>query len=166
MTFWVACRTPVILSSVCPHLDASAIGVNSGAVNLLLSLLHLRRWRRPSRWLRALLAGLVLLGMMPGAAELVEVVAHVLHDGHLPHGETHEACAALEDHGSLCCDRLGCTPLQHHCDDCPSLAATPFQGPPRVAPLSWPLDEGALLVGAQRDGSQWAAGPLLRPPIG
>lgn len=68
--------------------------------------------RRPI--LRRLLALLLALALLPGWAELVENVEHLLHDGHLAHSEVHELAQASEDAHETT-DEHGCTPVSHHC---------------------------------------------------
>jgi len=70
----------------------------------------LMRWRAI---LRRLIAIALAVSMMPGLGELVENLEHLLHDGHLAHGEAHEAVAEVEQHAEN--TEHGCTPFSHHC---------------------------------------------------
>lgn len=80
-------------------------------------------WRRASRILELVLCAVLVFGLFPGSAEVVETVAHVVHDGHLPHSEAHDDVAATEDCDAA--DEHGCTPLQHQCKCCSSASALP-----------------------------------------
>ncbi len=135
-------------------------------VALLLSLLDLRAWRSTGRFMRVLRAVLLLvatLGMTPAATEVIEAVEHVLHDGHLPHGETHDETTAEADHGKA--DEHGCSPTQHHCPCCASLAANLPSPPVLPDPPPFPVAERTL---RPHDDALWLRGPPLpplRPPI-
>jgi hypothetical protein len=117
---------------------------------------------RIARALRVLLCGLMIFNLFPGSEVLVETVAHLVHDGHLPHSDQHDQVAGSEDCDDS--DEHGCTPLSHHCGCCASLAAIPPSGPARVP---W----GAVTVdqkhrsrpdrGPPNDGVK----PFLPPPI-
>lgn len=108
------------------------------------------------------LCALLVFGLSPGSDEIVETVAHLLHDGHLPHSEAHDRAAATEDCGGS--DEHGCTPLAHHCHCCASLAAVP--------PAVPDIEVGALRVVREKVRSLQERGPpnagvkpLLNPPI-
>lgn len=116
------------------------------------------RIRRALRWA---LCALVLLGLVPGMAELVENLEHVLHDGHLRHGAAHV------DDGEQCesdTEEHGCTPFEHHCKCCASIAGIPqgreVVGEPvaTAAPAEARTTTVARLV--SRDPT-----PPVRPPI-
>lgn len=63
--------------------------------------------RKAARVLKMMLCALLVFGLFPGSDELVETVVHLVHDGHLPHSETHDLVAATEDCGDS--DEHGCT---------------------------------------------------------
>src|SRR5690349_14782360 len=91
---------------------------------------------RVRRTLRMLLCMLVVLGLVPGATELVENLEHILHDGHLRHGETHELAHADESCAPET-DEHGCTPLSHDCGCCASISGLPdVPSPDLQAPLA------------------------------
>lgn len=93
---------------------------------------HLRSRAALARFLRMMLCGLALLGLMPGTAEIVENIAHLLHDGHLAHSASH--AIAADDEGCSPTTEHGCTPMSHHCSCCVSLAALPVLPEPFVLP--------------------------------
>lgn len=127
--------------------------------------------RRSSAVLRWLAMVLVIAGLLPGAHELLEVVEHVLHDGHLPHSAAHAAVAAEEDHpDDACgdgCGEHGCTPTQHLCPCCPSLAAAmaPQWPPLPVAPGAPRSVTEAIFCRDERLRTR-ATSPPVPPPIG
>ncbi len=85
------------------------------------------RWRggtRAMRVLRWVLGFLIVVGLCPGAAELLDVAEHLLHDGHLPHSAAHDVAAASEQHGETN-DEHGCSPTSHHCKCCVNLLGLP-----------------------------------------
>ncbi len=65
--------------------------------------------------LRQILTLILVVSLLPGLAELVESVEHLLHDGHLPHSEQHEGEKYTESHDDSLDDEHGCTPMAHHC---------------------------------------------------
>ncbi|MCB9777686.1 MAG: hypothetical protein H6742_03905 [Alphaproteobacteria bacterium] len=65
--------------------------------------------------LRKLLTLLLAVSLLPGLAEVVENVEHLLHDGHLPHSEQHESVKHAESHDDGLDEEHGCTPMLHHC---------------------------------------------------
>lgn len=109
------------------------------------------------RVLRTLLYMLLLLGLIPGSHELLENLAHLLHDGHLAHSEAHEVAAEAE----RCAPDIehGCTPLSHRCGCCVSLVGLPGLPDPIVLPAP-------LLPEATRHPHIGAGPPLrtLDPP--
>ncbi|MEQ1567733.1 MAG: hypothetical protein ABMA64_18980 [Myxococcota bacterium] len=118
--------------------------------------------RRLARVANLLLCALLVFGLLPGSDEVVETIAHLVHDGHLPHSDTHEEVAATEDCGDA--DEHGCTPLDHHCKCCPSISAVPSHGArPEALVLSACSEQGL----ANNDRGPPTAGvkPPLRPPI-
>ena len=132
----------------------------------LTSLLDLRAWRSTGRLARVLRAALLLavtLGMTPAVSEAIEAVEHVLHDGHLPHGDDHDQAAFEEDHGTS--DEHGCSPTQHHCRCCASLAANLPSPPVLPDPPPFPVAERTLRP--RNDALRLRGPPLppLRPPI-
>ena len=118
--------------------------------------------RRIARALRVLLCGLMIFNLFPGSYELVETVAHLVHDGHLPHSDHHDQVAAIEDCDDS--DEHGCTALAHHCTCCASVSAVPPVGPstppPRVVALGEKFRSPAMR-GPPNDGVK----PFLPPPI-
>jgi hypothetical protein len=79
------------------------------------------------RFLRLLVALLVLVGLIPGGAEVLENLEHLAHDGHFAHDEAHadaqgEALLEEEGHGDEN-DEHGCTPMMHVCGCHTSLSA-------------------------------------------
>lgn len=65
--------------------------------------------------LRQLLTLLLVLSLVPGLGELVESAEHLLHDGHLPHSESHELAGVEESHPVEAAPEHGCTPMSHTC---------------------------------------------------
>ena len=119
----------------------------------------LGRFRRALRWA---LCALVVFGLLPGAAELVENLEHLVHDGHLRHSTAHEvaaddeACDGDEEHG--------CTPLDHHCGCCTSLAGLPEAAEPPSEPSMSAAPSEAQTFRVDRLVSRIVP-PLVRPPI-
>lgn len=112
------------------------------------------------RVLRALLVGLVVLGLFPGTSELVETVEHLLHDGHAPHSAAHEQVARTEArHGSA---EHGCSPLAHHCQCHASQIATP---PVDVVVRLRSVAGRRLAPDAKSPLRHRAVAPPLPPPI-
>lgn len=112
--------------------------------------------------LRACLFALGVAGLLPGSHELLENLVHLLHDGHLAHSEAHdieasvERCSADTEHD--------CTPLDHHCACCVSLAALPE--PPRAVLLPEPGATSSLgRPFGQPPPPQRALDPPYHPPI-
>lgn len=119
------------------------------------------RWRAP-RLLRLVMSALLVLGLFPGGDELVETVAHLLHDGHLPHSDTHERVAATEDCGGS--DEHGCTPLAHHCGCCLSLVALP-PALPDLLPSPLQASRDPYRSPHERGPPNAGVKPFLPPPI-
>jgi hypothetical protein len=119
-------------------------------------------WRRLARGLRAVVCAVLVLGLLPGAEEAVETVAHLVHDGHLPHSAAHAEVADTEDCGAA--DEHGCTPLDHHCGCCASAPALPPTGAPLDAP-PWTPAPPTLRSAAERAPPVRGQEPGLRPPI-
>ena len=118
--------------------------------------------RRADRVAKLLLCAFLVFGLLPGSEEVVETIAHLAHDGHLPHSDTHDEVAATEDCGDA--DEHGCTPLAHHCKCCPSISAEPARAmTPEALVLSACSEQGL----ANNDRGPPTAGvkPPLRPPI-
>lgn len=61
---------------------------------------------------RALLIALVIHGLVPSAAELVETLVHLVTTGHVAHDAAHHETSPDDEHG--------CGPIAHHCVCCPS----------------------------------------------
>ena len=124
--------------------------------------------REPTRLLRVLqwaLMAFLVLGLTPGALEAVEVVEHLAHDGHMPHSEEHDAVADAERHQVG--DEHGCTPTQHHCQCCASLAALTAAWPASPSLPAAPLRGESHRYPAGDDrGPSRATSPPFRPPIG
>lgn len=132
----------------------------------LLALLDLRVWRssgRPVRALRAALLLVVAIGITPGAAEIVEVLEHVVHDGHLPHGAEHSEAASDEEHGTN--DEHGCTPTAHHCGCCASLPVTSGPAAPGFEAPPLPVAVRTLRAHDDATGPRRGTPPPVRPPI-
>jgi len=132
--------------------------------NGLHRLLPMRRAtrRRAARALRWMLCALLVFGLVPGREEVVETLAHLVHDGHLPHSGAHEQVAATE--GCDDADEHGCTPLSHHCACCASVSALPPLGAlpaTLVAHLAGERCRSLPQRGPPSDGVK----PALRPPI-
>jgi hypothetical protein len=128
------------------------------------------RWiplRRSTRWriaraLKLVLCAVLVVGLLPGSEEVVETVAHLVHDGHLPHSEAHDEVAATED-----CDgsaEHGCTPLAHHCECCASVSAIPGVGP-TATPIGVTLRTEKYRSPAERGPPNDGVEPFLPPPI-
>ena len=109
-----------------------------------------------------MLCALLVFGMFPGSEEIAETIAHVVHDGHLPHSETHDEIAASEDCDSS--DEHGCTPLDHHCKCCVSASAVPPRSGIglRFARLARRTERSTL---AERAPPTDGVKPFLPPPI-
>jgi hypothetical protein len=119
--------------------------------------------RRIARVLKMLVCAVLVFGLMPGAEELVESAAHLLHDGHLRHSEAHDEVAASEDCDSDCKEH-GCTALAHHCKCCASASALAPRTPatdrlPRVA------SQTRYRSVSERGPPNAGVKPFLRPPI-
>lgn len=113
--------------------------------------------------LRVLVCALLVFGLMPGAEELVESAAHLLHDGHLPHSEAHDEVAATEDCDSDCKEH-GCTPLAHHCKCCASASAVPPRNMSPDRPVRAARTEKYASI-SERGPPNAGVKPFLRPPI-
>ena len=110
------------------------------------------------RLLRLLVALFLLVGLMPGGSEVLENLEHVIHDGHLAHGEAH---LEEEEHGDAS-DEHGCTPMMHMCGCHASLAALPVVDLPE---LSAPRSEAALSpIGTDDRPLARATAPPTPPP--
>jgi hypothetical protein len=106
--------------------------------------------------MRAALVILLVHGLVPGAGEVVEAVAHYAIEGHLAH--TAADRGDLGEQG----DEHGCGTTQHRCGCCASQVVVPAQA-------------GALLVSLAVAPGRSAApaalvslhepAPPLRPPI-
>ncbi|MCB9680611.1 MAG: hypothetical protein H6733_03995 [Alphaproteobacteria bacterium] len=116
-------------------------------------------WRRVARWW---LCAWMVLGLLPGAEEIVESIVHLVHDGHLPHSEAHAAQASSEH----CPDDAehGCTPLSHHCGCCVSLAALPPSDDVIVVPTAVVVQVGVATTTVRGPPVRFLE-PLRRPPI-
>lgn len=119
------------------------------------------RRRRPTP-LRLLAAFLALLSL-PGWAEVLENVEHLLHDGHLAHSAEHVAMAP-DDHDLGSHQEAGCTAIAHHCGcclsiaaQCPSVVESVFTEPEALPTSPAPFYRGRA--------SNLALAPPLRPPI-
>jgi hypothetical protein len=84
--------------------------------------------------------------MLPGWGELIETAEHLLHDGHLPHSESHEVVANAEQHTTD--TEHGCTPTSHHCECHTSIPVLPTAPPPELKPIMtvavldwWPWED-------------------------
>jgi len=55
-----------------------------------------------------------VLLLLPGWAELLENLEHLVHDGHMAHGDLHEQIGADEEHAATDTEH-GCTPVSHVC---------------------------------------------------
>lgn len=119
-------------------------------------------WRKFARVAELLLCAVLIFGLFPGNAEIVETVAHLVHDGHLPHSDTHDQVAATEDCDTA--DEHGCTPLAHHCKCCVSAAAIPPRGVKPEAEARAPRDL-LRLPHNDRGPPNHAVKPYLPPPI-
>lgn len=130
----------------------------------------LQRWlylrpvvrRKATRVLKLMICALLIFGLFPGSTELVETVAHLVHDGHLAHSEQHDLVAASEDCGDS--DEHGCTPLAHHCHCCVSISS--------ILPRLPYLEVHAFRPGREKYRSLQERGPpvpgvkpYLPPPI-
>lgn len=118
--------------------------------------------RKAVRVLKMMLCALLVFGLFPGGDELVETVVHLVHDGHLPHSETHDLVAATEDCGDS--DEHGCTALAHHCHCCVSISALP----PRLPVLDahyFPPDREKYRSPQERGPPNAGVKPFLPPPI-
>lgn len=105
---------------------------------------------------------LLVVGLFPGSDEVVETIAHLVHDGHLPHSEQHDQVAATEDCDDS--DEHGCTPLAHHCKCCASVSAVPPTGP-ATAPLRVAALDQKFRSPAERGPPSDGVKPFLPPPI-
>lgn len=115
------------------------------------------------RRVRALLLSLVLFGLLPGAAELLAVVEHLVHDGHLPRSAAHlEAFAEGAEHHDAA--ERGCSPLSHRCSCHPSQALAPPPEP--VTPIARAGAGRRLLASSAQAPRPPGVAPPLRPPIG
>lgn len=120
-------------------------------------------WRVWLRLARAALAALVVFAITPGSEGLVDAVGHLLHDGHLPHSEAHQA-AEDDETCAEACGEHGCTAMSHHCSCC---ASAPALTPRSEAPARRPGRQVAehrralLLLAPPDHGPE----PGLRPPI-
>jgi hypothetical protein len=65
--------------------------------------------------LRKLLTLFLVVSLLPGLAEIVESLEHLLHDGHMPHSEQHESEKYAEYHDQGLDEEHGCTPMSHNC---------------------------------------------------
>ena len=65
--------------------------------------------------LRRLVAALVVLSLLPGMPDLIEIGEHLVHDGHLPHSGLDEATQSVEQHQVGLNAERGCTSMSHHC---------------------------------------------------
>jgi hypothetical protein len=120
----------------------------------------LGRIRRVLRWA---LCALVVFGLVPGATELVENLEHLLHDGHLRHSTAHEVVAddeACDGEG----DEHGCTPLDHRCGCCTSVAGIAGVRDPLSQPLPSEARPEVRSTIIQRPVSRDVS-PPVRPPI-
>jgi len=100
--------------------------------------------------------------LLPGWVELLENLEHLVHDGHLPHGELHEAEGAGEDHAVESAEH-GCTPVSHHCGchvSIPAILAADAALPHRVLVFSRTTPPTTDDRPASR-----ANAPPTRPPI-
>lgn len=123
----------------------------------------MRRRTLLRRWLGLLLA----LCLLPGWDAVLEMAEHLLHDGHSPHGQVHEALASGGDHDGRDCGQEsgehGCTSMSHQCDCCSSmpgatsLALLPLQGRADVERRPPHRAEGAMPTRSDA--------PPTRPPI-
>ncbi|MCK6507851.1 hypothetical protein L6R53_31540 [Myxococcota bacterium] len=131
------------------------------AISRCLPDLRIAR-RKASRVLKVMICVMLVFGLFPGSDELVESVAHLIHDGHLPHSEQHDRVGTFEDCGDS--DEHGCTPLAHRCQCCVSIMAMP-QGPPGFNTHEFqPARKKYRSVQAQGPPSPGVK-PNLRPPI-
>lgn len=107
---------------------------------------------------------LVVLGLVPGATELLENLEHVLHDGHLRHSPAHDLASAEEGCPPET-DEHGCTPLAHNCGCCVSVVGLPDVAlPDPQVPLA--TSAGAHLGSiTDRGPPSRDVAPQLRPPI-
>jgi hypothetical protein len=130
-------------------------------------LFAVQHWRAPiglARWAKLLLCALTVFGVMPGATEIVETVAHLVHDGHLPHGDAHEAGLSAEAHAPCGDEEHDCSTLFHTCHCCHTQSVVPTspQRAPQVLPdtatarVRWPTSDD---VGPER-----ANAPPVPPP--
>jgi len=106
---------------------------------------------------------LLVLGLMPGAEEMVASAAHLLHDGHLPHSAAHDEVAAAEDCDSAC-EEHGCTALAHHCNCCASTSALVPRAPAPDQP-AWRAGPLTYRSSSERGPPHTGVKPFLRPPI-
>jgi len=68
---------------------------------------------------RHLMTWLLCISLMPGWAEVLENIEHLVHDGHLAHTEDHAAHDG-HDHEDVAAHEAleaehGCTPMSHSC---------------------------------------------------
>ncbi len=115
-----------------------------------------------ARWMKLVLCAFLVFGLLPGSDEVVETIAHLVHDGHLPHSTAHDDVEASEDCDAS--DEHGCTPLAHHCQCCVSIAALPEwtqPGPPLVLAAVRELSRS----GSDRGPPSASVEPFFRPPI-
>lgn len=110
-----------------------------------------------------LVCALLVVGLMPGAEEIVESAAHLLHDGHLPHSEAHADVAATED-CDRDCEEHGCTPLAHHCKCCAVASALAPRAPSPERFLRG-LGPEKYRSTSERGPPNAGIKPFLRPPI-
>ena len=109
-----------------------------------------------------MLCALLLFGLVPGSRELIENLAHLVHDGHLAHSAAHAVAAAEE--GCAPDAEHDCTPLAHHCTCCVSLVGLPQLPELALTPvLGWSLASWYAHLG--RDPPLRTPEPPYRPPI-
>lgn len=87
---------------------------------------------------RVVVIALVIHGLNPSAAELVEALVHLAATGQVAHDAAHHESTSEDEHG--------CGPIAHHCVCCPNqpvvVRAQATPGPTRglVSPVGWPQD--------------------------
>lgn len=105
--------------------------------------------------LRGLLIAVLIHGLVPSVAELVEALVHVASTGHVAHDAAHhEETAGESEHG--------CGPTAHHCGCCVSQPVLSARTP-RTSVASG--HEGRVSWRIEEPVTAGAFAPPYRPPI-